>query len=278
MTSKPPLTFQKMRRANTAATTDFVVAQISELIARGDLKPGDRLPPERDLAARIGISRPSLRAGLRSLIAMGILRARQGSGTYIAEGPPTLDSEPLRMLAALHGFTYANMFEARRVIEQSVASMAAERATPEQLTTMAEELAEMYASLGDPQQYLIHDIKFHRAIGAASGNPILATLVEMVSGVMYERRRNTIGRAHDFTESLEKHREIYRAIRARRPEKARLAMQEHLTLAERAYDTEVEKYGRSENSATSPQSTGRGPRIRNGGERADRGTNEKRRN
>lgn len=243
MTSKHPPTFQKIRRAKTAATTDFVVTQISELITRGELKPGDRLPPERDLAIRFGISRPSLRAGLRSLIAMGILRARQGSGTFIAEGPPVLDSQPLRMLAALHGFTYDNMFESRRVIEESVAAMAAERATPEQLATMAEELAEMYASLGDPQQYLIHDIRFHRAIGAASGNPILATLVEMVSRVMYERRRTTIGRAHDFTESLEKHRDIYRAIRAHRPDKARLAMQEHLTLAQRAYDTEERTYG-----------------------------------
>ena len=245
MTSKTSLTFQKIRRVKTSPTTDFVVSQVSELISRGELRPGDRLPPERELALRLGISRPSLRAGLRSLIAMGILRARQGSGTYIAEGPPQLDSEPLRMLAALHGFTYDNMFEARRAIEESVAALAAERATPEQMATIAEELAEMYASLDDPQQYLRHDIRFHRAVGAASGNPILATLVEMVSEVMYERRRETIGRAHDFSESLEKHRQVYRAIRARRPDKAREAMHEHLVLAQHAYDTEEQEFAAS---------------------------------
>ena len=245
MTSKTSLAFQKIRRVNTSPTTDFVVAQVSELISRGELRPGDRLPPERELALRLGISRPSLRAGLRSLIAMGILRARQGSGTFIAEGPPQLDSEPLRMLAVLHGFTYDNMFEARRAIEESVAALAAERATPEQMATIAEELAEMYASLDDPQQYLRHDIRFHRAVGAASGNPILATLVEMVSEVMYERRRETIGRAHDFSESLEKHRQVYRAIRAHRPDMAREAMHEHLILAQRAYDTEVQEFGTS---------------------------------
>ena len=245
MTSKTSLTFQKIRRVKASPTTDFVVAQVSELISRGELRPGDRLPPERELALRLGISRPSLRAGLRSLIAMGILRARQGSGTYIAEGPPQLDSEPLRMLAALHGFTYDNMFEARRAIEESVAALAAERATPEQMATIAEELAEMYASLDDPQLYLRHDIRFHRAVGAASGNPILATLVEMVSEVMYERRRETIGRAHDFSESLEKHRQVYRAIRARRPDKAREAMHEHLVLAQHAYDTEEQEFATS---------------------------------
>lgn len=243
MTSKKPQIFQKIRRIDPGPTTDQVVAQISDLISRGELRPGDRLPPERELSQRLGISRPSLRAGLRSLIAMGILRARQGSGTFIAEGPPALDSQPLRMLAALYGFTYDNMFESRRVIEENVAALAARRATSEQIANMAEELAEMYASLDDPQQYLIHDIRFHRAIGAASGNPILATLVEMVSGVMYERRRRTIGRAHDFSESLEKHRQIYRAIRSGQPDKARAAMHEHLVLAQKAYQSEEKEHG-----------------------------------
>jgi len=92
-------------RYTTAPTTDYV-SQMREVISRGELRPGDRLPPERELALRLGVSRPSLRAGLRSLIAMGILRARQGSGSYIAEGPPALDSKPLSLLAALHGFTF----------------------------------------------------------------------------------------------------------------------------------------------------------------------------
>ena len=96
----------------------------------------------------------------------------------------------------------------------------------------------MYAALDAPQQYLIHDIRFHRAIGAASGIPILATLVEMVSGVMYDLRRATIRQAHDFKESIEMHQRIYRAIRSRRPEEAGAAMHEHLVLAQRAYITE----------------------------------------
>src|SRR5258706_4991569 len=114
MTSRKPLVFHRIKRVASTPTTDHVVSQMREVIARGELRPGDRLPPERELALRLGVSRPSIRAGLRSLIAMGILRARQGSGTYIAEGPPTLDSEPLRLLAALHGFTFDRMFEARR--------------------------------------------------------------------------------------------------------------------------------------------------------------------
>ena len=218
-----------------------VVEQIRALIGSGQLRPGDRLPAERELCKQLGISRPSLRAGLRMLVAHGVLRARHGSGTYVADGPPSLDSEQLSLLAALHGFTFDQMFEARRVLEVQVAGLAAECATAEHLATIAEETAEMYAALDDPQQYLIHDIKFHRAIASASGNPILATLVEMVSAVMYDQRRETIGRAHDFKESVEMHQRIYRAIRSQKPDAARQAMHEHLALAQDAYRSEEGK-------------------------------------
>ena len=238
MTNLKAARFKLIRTASSGQTTEQVVTQVSELIERHQLQPGDRLPPERELAKQLGISRPSLRAGLRSLISMGVLKSRQGAGTFIANGPPALDSEPLRLLAALHGFTFEHMFETRSILEVGAAGLAAERATAEELATLAEELAEMYATLDKPQQYLIHDIRFHRAVAAASDNPTLVTLVEMVSAVMYERRRETIERAHDFSESLELHRQVYRAIRARQPEEARIAMREHIRLAQQAFALE----------------------------------------
>ncbi len=88
------------------------------------------------------------------------------------------------MLAELHGFSYEHMFETRSVLEVGAAGLAAERATGEQLATMAEEIAEMFAALKDPQLFLVHDVAFHRAVAAASGNPTLATLVEMVSAIL----------------------------------------------------------------------------------------------
>lgn len=230
--------FKVIAPSGSSQTTEDVVARVSELIKRAELKPGDRLPPERELSKQLGVSRPSLRAGLRTLSSMGVLRSRQGAGTFVADGPPTLDSEPLRLLAALHGFSFNHMFEARSILEVGAAGLAAEHATGEQLATLADEIAEMYASLNDPQQYLVHDIRFHRAVAAASCNPTLATLVEMVSAVLYERRRDTIERAHDFTESLELHQQVYRAIRARQPEEARAAMREHIVRAQQAFALE----------------------------------------
>jgi GntR family transcriptional regulator, transcriptional repressor for pyruvate dehydrogenase complex len=227
-----------IRPSSISHTTEQVVARISDLITQAKLKPGDRLPPERELAKQLGLSRPSLRAGLRSLISIGMLKARQGAGTFVMGGPPVLDSEPLRLLASLHGFSFDHMFETRSILEVGAAGLAADHATGDQLATMAEEVSEMFATLNDPQQFLIHDICFHRAVATASCNPTLATLVEMVSTVMYEKRRDTIDRAHDFSEALHFHRRIYRAIRERDPEAAREAMRAHILEAQKAFALE----------------------------------------
>jgi GntR family transcriptional repressor for pyruvate dehydrogenase complex len=214
-------------------STDQVVSHIRNLIERGELRPGDRLPPERDLATQIGVSRPTVRVGLHALAAMGVVRSRHGSGTYIPEGPPILGGESLSLLAALHGFTREEMYEARRLLEVGAAGLAAERATPDQLATLADEVSNLFAALDDPLRFLVHDIRFHREVAAASGNPIIASLVEMVSALYYDRRRETAQQAsdRDLKEAAELHRRIYQAIRARDPEGARNAMNEHLILA-----------------------------------------------
>src|SRR5438105_13007059 len=178
--------FRVVRPEKNGLMAEQVVIQVRDMIRQGSLKPGDRLPPERELAKRLGISRASLRAGLRFLAAIGVLTSRHGSGTYIAAGPPALDSEPLHMLAALHGFTTEKMFEARRLVEIAVAGLAAENATDDHLRIMAEEVTETYAALDNPQEYLVHDFGFHRAVAAASGNPILATFMEMVADILYQ--------------------------------------------------------------------------------------------
>jgi len=209
-------------------TTEHVVAHVRELIERGALGPGDRLPPERELALQIGVSRPSVRAGLQALAAMGIIQARHGAGTFITDGPPMLATGPLSFLAALHGFSSEEMFEARRVLEVGAIGVAAEKATGEDLASIAEEMAGMFAALDDPQAFLIHDIKFHRAVARASHNPILASLIEMVSAMFYERRKRNVGAPRELREAADMHRLIYNALRDRNAPAAQLAMSQHL--------------------------------------------------
>jgi GntR family transcriptional repressor for pyruvate dehydrogenase complex len=216
-----------------------VVEHVRRLIERGGLGPGDRLPGERDLAQELGVSRPSVRSGLEALEAMGVVVSRRGAGTFIADGPPVLGTEPLSLLASLHRLTAGEMFEARLVLEVGVAGLAARHASAEALATMADEVSEMFASLEDPKAFLVHDVRFHRAIAAGCGNRVLAALMEMVSAQFYELRKQTISRARDLRESAEMHRRIYKAIKGRDRQAAQAAMAEHLEAARHAQTLET---------------------------------------
>src|SRR5262245_28032536 len=216
-------------------SAEQVVAHVRSLIERKRLRPGDRLPAERDLATQIGVSRPTVRMGLHALAAMGFVRSRHGSGTYIPD-TPALGAEPLSLLAALHDFTDDQMYDARRILEVGAAGLAAENATPEHLVSLADAVAGLFAALDNPHRFLEHDIDFHRTVAAASGNPIIAAVIEMVSTLFYDQRRQTAehatGRA--LRDAANLHRDIFLAIRARDAEAARRAMNDHLLRA-RAY-------------------------------------------
>lgn len=220
-----------------------VVRHVALLIERKQLGPGDRLPPERELAQELGLSRPTIRAGLHALAAMGVTESKQGAGTFITGGPPRLGAGPLSFLAALHGFTRDEIFEARKVLEVGAAGLAAEQGLNNKLAPMAEEVTGMFANLTEPQTFLVHDVRFHRAVAAAGGNPVLLALVEMVSSLVYETRRLTVERAQDLKESAEMHRRIYQAIRDRDVTRARDEMARHLDLARMAQASEESDAG-----------------------------------
>jgi GntR family transcriptional repressor for pyruvate dehydrogenase complex len=215
-----------------------VVNHVRALIENGTLKPGDQIPPERDLARTLQISRASLRTGIGYLAALGVMKIKHGVGTFVADGPPDFGRASLSFIGALHGFQSWQMFEARILLESGMAALAAERGKEEHHAALAEEVAEMFATLDKPTDYLIHDVLFHRVIAQASGNPILASIMETVTSTMYDKRRKTVERAIDLRESAEMHREIYRAIRARKPAEASKLMEQHLRMAQAAQGME----------------------------------------
>ncbi len=215
-----------------------VVNHVRSLLEKGSLQPGDKIPPEREFARELKISRASLRTGIGYLAAMGVMKIKHGVGTFVSDGPPEFGKSSLSLMGALHGFQSWQMFEARILLESNLAALAAQRGKEEHQVAMAEEVAEMFASLESPTEYLIHDVLFHRIIAQASGNPILAAIMETVTSSMYDKRRKTVERATDLRESADMHREIYRAIRARKPEEARKLMERHLQMAQAAQGSE----------------------------------------
>lgn len=229
---------QSMQELSNSHRAMQVVNHVRSLIENGTLQPGDKIPPEREFARSLRISRASLRAGIGYMAAMGVMKIRHGVGTFVADGPPDFGKASLSLMGALHGFQTWQMFEARIILESSLAALAAERGKEEHHAAMSEEVAEMFATIDTPTDYLIHDVLFHRIIAQASGNPILAAVMETITSSMYDKRRKTVERATDLRESAEMHREIYRAIRARKPDEAMALMERHLRMAQKAQGVE----------------------------------------
>ena len=221
--------------------TMHVVNHIAALIENGSLRPGDKIPPEREFARALNVSRASLRTGIGYLAAMGVMKVRHGVGTFVADGPAEFGKTGFSLMGALHGFQSWQMFEARKILESHLAALAAERGKEEHHAAMSEEVAEMFGAMDNPSEYIIHDLLFHRIISQASGNPILAALIETLISALYDDRRKTVERSTDLRESAEMHREIYRAIRARNPVEARRLMEEHLRMAQTAQGLEKAK-------------------------------------
>ena len=151
-----------------------VVTYLRTLIDTGELRPGDQLPPERELAHRLNVSRSSLRAGIAFLGMIGVLKVCHGSGTYVF-GTPKLLPNSASISADQQGPVSSQLFEACCVIEGAITGLAAERSSKRFVAELAEEVAEMYAAFNDPQRYSIHEVRFHHIIARAAGNPILGT-------------------------------------------------------------------------------------------------------
>jgi GntR family transcriptional repressor for pyruvate dehydrogenase complex len=230
---------KRQNKENPPVVAKQVVAFVRRLIENGELSAGDKLPPERELARLIGVSRATVRAGLQSLATVGVVDVRRGAGTFVADGPPLLDVNPLSLFSALHGIPHAELFEARRAIEIDLAGLAAKRARGDELAAISEEVMEMFASIDDVHRFLIHDIRFHRAVAAAARNPLLAAIMEMVADLFYDQRKRTVDQWREAPEAAEQHRRIYQAIRTGDVELARREMDTHLRWAQQAQEIEV---------------------------------------
>jgi DNA-binding FadR family transcriptional regulator len=216
------------------AATDQAIDGIRELIASGEVGPGGRLPRESELAARLGVSRGSLREAVRALELIGVVEARQGDGTYVTS---LHASRLMEVISVLVGFSQdealPQLLEVRRLLEPAAAALAAARATPEQLAVIHAAMEAMEAA-ARPEALLEADTAFHAAIAAATGNGALAALLEHLSGPTIRARvRRADTQARAVEETLAEHRRILEALGARDPELARAASAVHVASVER---------------------------------------------
>jgi GntR family transcriptional repressor for pyruvate dehydrogenase complex len=222
------------------ARTADVVAAIRAMILAGELGAGDRLPTEKDLGARLGVSRGPLREGVSALAAMGILDTRQGDGTYVTSLEPGLLMASLSFVVDVHNDSGARQFLAvRRVLECEAAALAAMNIDVDGLATAERALAESDAAAQPPpdiERFYAADVGFHRAIAAGAGNPVLAALIASLSGHTTRARLVRTGVDEGaLGRTVAEHRGVLQAIAARDPERARLRMGAHLVGVEESW-------------------------------------------
>jgi GntR family transcriptional repressor for pyruvate dehydrogenase complex len=211
------------------AVTDEAILRIKEMIVSGELRAGQRLPREADLAERLGLSRSSLREAVKALSVIRILDVRQGDGTYVTR------LEPNQLLAALsfvvdfhQDGTVLEVLEVRRILEPAATAMAAQHAD-EATVARLYELCDR-SDAADPVDLGRLDAEFHRLVAEASGNSYLAQLLDILSGSAV-RARSVHGAAVP-RQALVEHRGIVDALAAHRPEVARAWSTVHVTGAE----------------------------------------------
>jgi GntR family transcriptional regulator, transcriptional repressor for pyruvate dehydrogenase complex len=194
------------------------------LALRGELKPGDRLPTERQLARELCISRATLREGIIQLTTFGVLKSVHGVGTSVADD---LHYGPLEAISEFYNFPVGQIFETRLALEPEIAALAAKRATRPQIADLGEQVACLSGVEVTPGQLRVHDIRFHGLVALACGNPILSAMMDGVTASDHAKDRSW-EQSRDFAEEAEMHNRIYLAIRSRDPGRARMAMEQHL--------------------------------------------------
>jgi len=231
--------FQKITHVRTA---DAVIQQVEELILKGVLRPGDRLPAERDLSELMSVSRPVLREALKTLEDRGLISSRQGGGTYVPDLIGPIFSDPVIALIERHPDAVADYLEFRRDIEGTAAAHAARRATDADRSALSDLVAAMEAAFAadDSRREAVLDVEFHHTVGEAAHNVILLHALRscyrlLENGVFYNRKRLY---AHPDARQrvLEQHKAIADHICSGRAEEAKAASEQHIDFVQSALE------------------------------------------
>lgn len=224
------MSFDPIRKS---ALAEEIIARLLTLIKERELQPGEKLPPERELAARLGVSRPSLREALRALSVMNVIEMRQGDGTYVSSLEPELLVEHLDFVLSIDDSTFLQLFETRKIVEAGIMALAAQRITSEELEALEACLQKSREYVNDHEMFLQTDLELHERITRAARNPFLTRFMASLSQLSIASRSRTVAIPGVREETVEAHRKIVEALKARDPEAAQQAMLEHLDSVER---------------------------------------------
>ncbi|KAF4408125.1 MULTISPECIES: FadR/GntR family transcriptional regulator [Streptomyces] len=202
-----------------------VLDRLREYAAGRGLKAGDRLPPERELAQRLGVSRASVKQAVVVLEVQGLVEVRHGGGTYLVGD--SLDAEPVERLVERRR-RLPDVLEAREALEAKLAELAAERRTPDDLAAIRAALSHMAAEIADGGHGAEGDRRFHAAVTAAAHSSLLAEFMRSIAEQITESRHESLRQPGRPSRSLAQHRAILDAIEEQRGKAAAAAMRRHV--------------------------------------------------
>lgn len=214
---------------------DRVVNEIQRVIVSGELEPGMKLLPERELADQLGVSRTVVREAVRILVAKGLLETKPGVGTIVRQVTSDQIVEPLSLLLQTQkgGVSIEHLHQVRRMLEVEIAGLAAIQATEEDIRELSELLTEMESVTDIPEVFAARDADFHQGLAKTTHNPLLIILLDSIRDLMQEVRLMVTRHPDLRTRVMPDHRRILERVAARDPEGARQAMEDHLEHARR---------------------------------------------
>ena len=209
--------------------TDQAILRIKAMLMSGERQPGDRLPPEKELGEKLGLSRSSLREAVKALELIRVLDVRHGDGTYVTSLEPRLLLEAMSFVVDLHqDVSVLEIFEVRRILEPAAAAMATLRVAPDDL----ESLREILRSVADDtsvEDLVAHDLSFHRRISELSGNAYLSSLLDtLASSTVRARIWRGLTAKNAVARTLAEHRRIVDALAAGDPDLVRSLVVVHI--------------------------------------------------
>ena len=219
---------------------DALASRLEKELTGDGARPGTRLPSERQLAVRYGVSRPFVREALRSLVERGLIEISPGRGAFLRAPRLSDAARPLDAFYRRQNATPRDLVEARLMLEREAAGLAAERAEPHELEAM-DRVLQRFDRTGDLIERARCDIAFHGLLARMSHNPVIETMFSSIAALTFELMLRSLSDPEVSREGLPYHREIADAIRGRDPDHAREAIEGHLVIAQRLYGQDFDR-------------------------------------
>lgn len=212
-----------------------IVKQLIDLIEKGMLNPGDKLPPERQLAEELHVSRTAIREALRSMESMGYIESKVGGGTFIREISIDNVLHPFSAVLSQNKKLIQELLEVRQLLESKIASLASKRATPENIKQIEKTLEEMQDDIQSGGIGLEGENAFHNAIAQAANNTAMSKILELCEELLSKSRESTLCISGQPEKSLKDHLEIFEAIKNHDSERSSYLMKEHIIKAQKNF-------------------------------------------